>query len=99
MRIGGGDNLPLGTDNPAITAVMMTVAVGADPVTTSDVGLVLNRAGDQQLTLIKYAYANAQPGSTKQAGNRKVMRLQRRSELKMISARLVVGLLMSVEQK
>ncbi len=48
MRIGSGDNLPLGTDNPAITAVMMTVAVGADPVTAGDIGLVLDSAGDQQ---------------------------------------------------
>ncbi len=48
MRIGGGDNLPLGTDNPAITAVMMAVAVGTDPVTAGDIGLVLDSAGDQQ---------------------------------------------------
>ncbi len=48
MRIGSGDNLPLGTDNPAIAAVMMAVAVSTDPVTAGDIGLVLDSAGDQQ---------------------------------------------------
>ena len=48
MRIGGGDNLPLGIDNPTIAAVMMAVAVSANPVTAGDIGLVFNRAGDQQ---------------------------------------------------
>ena len=48
MRIGSGDNLPLGTDNPAIAAVMMAVTVSTDPVTAGDKGLVLDSAGDQQ---------------------------------------------------
>ncbi len=37
MRIGGGDNLP-GIDNPTIAAVMMAVAVSANPVTAGDIG-------------------------------------------------------------
>ena len=47
MRLGGGNNLTLRTYHPAVTAIVMPVAVRSHAVTANDISLIFNRARGQ----------------------------------------------------
>lgn len=48
MRFTGSEYLTQRADNPAVAAVLMTVAVRADAVTAGNIRLILNRPRLQQ---------------------------------------------------